>query len=330
MPRPMVLWFLLLQGTAPAPASDPGMAWRPEYEAARTEAREKHRLVLLHFYMAGRPLCQAMEEETFASAEVVRLVADHFVPVRVDVEKRPELFESTIGGRGGLATCLLDAEGDVMSALSGFAGPDAFRRFLERGEAGAGAIRSARAALSASPEDPERLEALAEAYRSVDSLRRAEACFRKAIDELQGKPALDPAATRAAAISHERLARLRIMRGKNLEAREHLAAARRLDPDARWIARDRMLLTEGLTLALERKHAESSRVLEDALRRFPSSEEADHLMYALGYVRHLDGQNDRALEVLEAALRRFPQSTWIPAVREQIDHIRNPQPDHTH
>jgi hypothetical protein len=36
------------------------------------------------------------------------------------------------------------------------------------------------------------------------------------------------------------------------------------------------------------------------------------------------------MAVFERALREHPESTWIPAVREQIEHIKNPQPDHEH
>ena len=133
-----------------------------------------------------------------------------------------------------------------------------------------------------------------------------------------------------AAISHERLARLRVMRGKNLDARKHLDAARAMDPEGKAVAVERLLLTEGLALAIERKHPEAARVLRDALKRFPSNEEADHMEYALGFVLHQDGQDKPALEVLESALRRFPQSTWVSAMKEQIEHIKNPQPDHTH
>ena len=294
--------------------------WRKDYEAARAEARGKGRLILLHFYLEGRPVCRTMAEETFGHADVARAARERFVSVRVDVDTRPELFEATIGGRGGLATCIVDGEGDVISALHGFAAPAAFLKFLERAEKSAGAVKSAREAAASSP-GAATLRALGEAYRAGDSLRRAEECYRKVVELGPGPDA---------AASHERLARLRVMRGKNLEARKHLEEARRMDPEGKATAVDRLLLTEGLALAIERKHQDAARVLRDALGRFPASEETDHLLYALGFVLHQDAQDKAALEVLEGALKRFPESPWAPGVREQIDHIRNPQPDHTH
>ena len=45
-----------------------GIDWRSDYDAARAEAREKDRRVVLHFFMTGRPICKAMDEETFGQA----------------------------------------------------------------------------------------------------------------------------------------------------------------------------------------------------------------------------------------------------------------------
>lgn len=296
-----------------------GLEWRRDYDAARAEAREKGRLVLVYFY-SDRPLCKEMDEATFAHAEVARVAGEGFVCVRIDIDAKPELFASTIGGRGGLASCVVDAGGDVISALHGFAAAPAFVAFLRKAEAGHVAVKAAREASEKAPSDLAALHALGEAYRSADSLRRADDCYRKVVESGAGGPAV--------ASSHERLARLRIMRGKNLEARTHLEAARRLDVEGRWT--DRLLLTEGLTLAVERKHVEASKVLRELLAKSPACEEADHVLFALGFVLHQDGQDKPALEVLESAQRRFPQSAWLPAVQEQIEHIRNPQPDHTH
>jgi tetratricopeptide (TPR) repeat protein len=328
--NPPMMAVSLLLALAPVVSPDMGVDWRTDYEAARAEAREKGRLILLHFVMAGRPLCKTMEEETFAQAQVARVAREKFVSVRVDADARPELFEATIGGRGGLASCVVDGEGDVVSARHGFADAAAFLAFLQRAEAGYGTLKAAREALLQVPDDRSKLYDLAEAYRSNDSLRRAEDCYRKVIGRIQLLSILGDADLRIFSCSHERMARLSVMRGKNLDARTHLEEARKTDSEGRWAAVDRLLLTEGLTLAVERKHAEAARVLREALKRFPASGEADHLLYALGFVLHQDGQNKPALEALETALTRFPQSSWLPAVREQIEHIRNPQPDHTH
>jgi tetratricopeptide (TPR) repeat protein len=309
-------------------AGDAAVDWRKDYDAAGAEARKTGRLLLLHFSLADRPVCRTMDEETFGNADVVQALRDRFVSVRADIEAQPKLFEETIGGRGGLASCVLDADGDVISARNGYAGPEEFLRFLEKAVAGRVRIQAAHRALAASPDSAPGLLALAEAYRESDSLRRAEAAYLRALERSSGR---DDAGSKAtAAACHERMARLKVMRGKNLEARRHLEEARRLDPEGRSAPRERLLLTEGLTLAVERRHAEAARVLQEALDRYPAGEEGDHLHYALGFVLHQEGRDKAALEALESIAARYPRSTWLAAAREQIDHIRNPQPDHVH
>ncbi len=297
-----------------------GVDWRKDYETALAEARAGGKLLVVHFWSDGRPLARTMAEETFANAEVVRASNAHFVNVRVDIDLRPELFRGTIGGRGALGTCVLDGTGDVVSALPGFAAADAYLRFLERARRGYGLLKSAREAAERAPEDPAARLSLGEAYFGLESPRRAEECFLKVPEGGRAGP--------AAAFAHERLARMRVQRGRVLEAREHLAEYRKLDPA---LARgDRAMLTEALILAVERRLKESLRVVEEAIARHPASGELDQMLLASGVVRHELGEDKRAMEVLEGLLRRFPASPWLPVARERIEHIKNPPPDHTH
>jgi tetratricopeptide (TPR) repeat protein len=294
------------------------VAWTRDYEAALAEAKKNDRRVAVHFQIKGRPAGQAMLEETFASAEVARRSAA-FLNVWVDIDARPELFDRLLGGKGALGTCVVDGEGDVVSALPGFAGPNEYVRFLERAEKGYAGLRAAREKSGAGPEA---MLALAEAYREIESPRRAEDCYRKVIE---GGGAAGPAA-----VAHERLARYRVMRGKNVDARRHVAEFRRLDPENRTGRADRILLTEGLAFYVERKFDESRRTLEEALAKFPQSPEADHLMVSLGVVLHESGDDKRAMPLFQEMLRRFPDSPWAPEARQRIEHIKNPPPDHTH
>ncbi len=294
------------------------IAWSHEYEAALAEAGKADRRVVVHFQMKSRPLGQAMSEETFSQPEVIRRSAA-FLNVWIDIDSRPDLFDRLLGGKGGLATCIVDGEGDVVSALPGFAGPKEYVLFLDRAEKGYVALRAAR---EKSPAGPEAMVALAEAYRSLESPRRAEECYRKVIERAPG--------TGPAAVAHERMARYRVGRGKNLEARKHIEEYRKIDPDNRQGRADRILLTEGLAFYVERKFAESRRTLEEALAKFPASPEADHMMVSLGVVLHESGDDPRAMPLLEEMLRRFPDSPWAIEARQRIEHIKNPPADHAH
>lgn len=300
--------------------------WRKDYSEGFTEARTSGRLLLVQFLLQGRPACAAMEEETLRHEGVVREVRKNFVAVKVDVDRSPDLFQETIGGRGGLATALVDGTGDVVSALPGFAGPDAFLAFLQRAEKGRKQLENARLSAARIPVSIDSLHELAETYQSLGSARRAEECFERVIAEAVAKGA----AGKAVAFAHERLARIRVVRGKNREAREHLAKYLALDPDNGFGRLDRILFSEALVLAVERRLKESIRRTEEILARFPAAEETDQILLLQGWVRHEDGDDPGGIATLEGMLRRFPNSTWAPLAAERIAHIKNPPPDHTH
>lgn len=281
------------------------VAWSRDVEAALAEAKRGDRLLVLHFQLAGRPLCKLMNEETFADVELGRRLKS-FVPVFLDMAAHAELFERVVGGKGALGTAVVDASLDAVSVLTGYAGPRDVLRFLELAEQGYPKLKAVRGKV-----DPRELGDL---YRDLQSPRRAEACWR------EGASMGDPAC-------HERLARALVLRGKNLEAREQLAAFGASKSEE---GRDRALLTEGMILALERRHAEAAKVLDVALAAHPASGEADQMLLALGFVRHQMGEDAKAIAILESLGKRFPASPWAAEARLRIEHIRNPPPDHEH
>jgi tetratricopeptide (TPR) repeat protein len=318
----MILLALLFLGQEP-------IEWRTDVPLAVAESRREKKLLLIHFFVSGRPACAAMEEETLRNPEVARRVRERLVALKVDVGARPDLFRETIGGGGGLASALLDETGDVVSILPGFADRESFLSFLLKGLEGRGRLREAREARAANPEDVAALHALAETYHGLGSSRRAEECFEKILARPEGK-APAPPEIRFVAFAHERLARARILRGKNQDAREHLREYLKLDPDNRFGRHDRILFTEALVLAVERRLKESIRRVESILAKFPSAEETDQMLVLEGWVEHEDGNDPRALAILEGMVARFTGSPWLGLAKERIAHIKNPPPDHSH
>jgi tetratricopeptide (TPR) repeat protein len=279
------------------------LTWGSDLDAALAESAKSGRLVVLHFRLPGRPLSRLMDEETFANAEVVKR-ADSFHWVRLDPSLRAADFERYVGEKGAMATALLDGTGDTVSVLPGHAGPGAFVAWLDRAAAGRPALKAA-----AGPFER------GEAYERLGSPRRAEACFREA---------------KGSAAAHERLARLLVRRGRNLEARSELAEYRRLDPADASKREDRARLTEALALVLERKPAEARRLLESSAKDFPESPEADQRAVALGWVQHELGDDKASIATMEAALARFPDSPFAAELRLRIAHVKNPPPEHEH
>ena len=303
--------------------------WRTDLQEAKAQSCREKKLLLVQFFVAGRPASQAMEEETFRHPSVVRELREQFVSVRVEGTAQAGLFRDTVGGGSGLASAILDETGDAVSVLPGYAGREAFLGFLSKAIQGRERLREAREGALAKPEDLAALHAMAETYHELGSLRRAEESFGRIVARGEDR-APSSGEIRWVAFARERLARLRIQRGKNREAREHLREYLRLDPDNRFGRHDRILFTEALVLAVERRLKESIHQVEAALARFPSAAEADQMLLLMGWVEHEDGNDARALSILEGVLARYPDSPWLGLARERIAHIKNPPPDHSH
>jgi uncharacterized protein YyaL (SSP411 family) len=73
--------------------------WLPWSAAAFAQAREASRPVLLYISTAWCRWCAEMERTTWAESSVQKLVEERFVPVRVDADRRPDVFDRyTLGG----------------------------------------------------------------------------------------------------------------------------------------------------------------------------------------------------------------------------------------
>src|SRR5947199_2785491 len=114
------------------PLAGGGIEWKKSYEEALAQARKQGKLLVVHFWLEGRPLVISMNDETFSHPEVTRLSNAGFINVKIEIGSRPELFERMIGGRGGLATCVLDGKEDVVSVLPGYADPQNYVNFLKK------------------------------------------------------------------------------------------------------------------------------------------------------------------------------------------------------
>src|SRR5438067_518957 len=65
--------------------------WRTDYRAARHEALEKGRPLLLSFCTENCAWCRKLDATTFRDPTVVAVVNDRFVPLRVDGPHEPAL-----------------------------------------------------------------------------------------------------------------------------------------------------------------------------------------------------------------------------------------------
>ena len=87
--------------------------WLPWGVDAFARARAENRPVLLSITTVWCEACQEMYRTSFADPLVAAVINDHFVPVRVDADRRPDISERyTLGAWP--TTAFLTADGDVI------------------------------------------------------------------------------------------------------------------------------------------------------------------------------------------------------------------------
>jgi tetratricopeptide (TPR) repeat protein len=301
------------------------IAWETRYRDALDKARRQGRLLVVHFMSPDRPLSATMNDETLSRFEVVRTSREGFVNARLDARDDATLFDKLIGGNGLLATAIVDVTEDVVSVLPGFADVRAYLDFLETARTHLARLVELRAAARRLKRDAAAGLALGEEYQALGSPRRAEEEYARVLLLTESSPAT---ASTLLGACHERRARLLVAAGQTAAARAELDIA--LGDQARALHPDRLLLTHALVLSAERQLSDAARLLSELIQRFASSTEYEQTLFALGSIEHELRDDAAALGHLEQLVRERPSSRWCGPAQQQIDHIRNPAPDHRH
>ena len=130
--------LLLLPPPAAAAEQVEGITWRPWFESIFLHARQQRRPVLVYLQAPWCGACRAFEEQVFGDPTVSAAVNDGFVAIRVDLDRRPDVFRRY--QRGGLpsvafvhpsghAILFQDGEDLLVAGGSRFT-PDEMRRYL--------------------------------------------------------------------------------------------------------------------------------------------------------------------------------------------------------
>lgn len=102
--------------------------WRQGFAAARAEARQTGKPMLVDFTADWCGYCQEMRRTTWSDVNVEQAVRD-YVPVQVDVDREPSLAaQYHVSGLPHLV--VLDPQGNVLKQIDGALPPDQFIAWL--------------------------------------------------------------------------------------------------------------------------------------------------------------------------------------------------------
>ena len=114
---------------SPRPNRAAEIAWRPWGERAFQEAQVTDKPVLLAISAVWCHWCHVMDETSYSDPEVIKLVNDRYVAVRVDNDQRPDVNRRYNMG-GWPTTAFLTPDGEVIHGGT-YVPPEAMRSYLD-------------------------------------------------------------------------------------------------------------------------------------------------------------------------------------------------------
>ncbi len=111
---------VLLIGAAAARAQSP--SWRYDYNAARREAADKKRPILLDFGTENCFWCKRLDATTFRDPTIANLINTQFIPLKIDAEREATLAQKL--QISSYPTLVLAApDGKILAVLEGYLEP---------------------------------------------------------------------------------------------------------------------------------------------------------------------------------------------------------------
>lgn len=134
----IVIFILLLESAglagefrfSPKPNKAHEIQWRSWGPGAFAEAKQADKLVLLSLSAVWCHWCHVMDETTYSDEDIIRLINERFIPVRVDSDLRPDV-DSLYNQGGWPSTAFLTPAGEMIDGGNYFP-PAEMRARLER------------------------------------------------------------------------------------------------------------------------------------------------------------------------------------------------------
>lgn len=131
--RSLALFVVLLLGIAPAsatPVDNRDGFWSDWSDATFERAANEKRSVIVSLQSWWCPWCHVMNRDTWANPDVRAVLKDHFIPVYVDQDSRPDISQR-YERWGWPATIIFGPDGTEIVKLRGFYSPQFFIPVLE-------------------------------------------------------------------------------------------------------------------------------------------------------------------------------------------------------
>jgi thioredoxin-like negative regulator of GroEL len=129
------VWMIALWTVCPLLVPDSGLAqgisWRQDYAAARKEAKAKGLPLVLDFGTENCFWCVKLERETFADANIARMMNEQFIPLKINAHFEPQLAEA-LRIQSYPTVVLADADGRILGTMEGFQEAPRFYENLQR------------------------------------------------------------------------------------------------------------------------------------------------------------------------------------------------------
>jgi uncharacterized protein YyaL (SSP411 family) len=113
---------------SPRPNRAAEIGWRPWGDKAFQEAQVADKPVLLAISAVWCHWCHVMDETSYSDPEVIRLINERYVPIRVDNDERPDVNRRYNMG-GWPTTAFLTPDGEIVHGGT-YVAPDAMRSYL--------------------------------------------------------------------------------------------------------------------------------------------------------------------------------------------------------
>lgn len=115
---------------SPRPNRAHEIAWREWDDATFADAKQQDKPIVLDISAVWCHWCHVMDETTYSDSYVIQFINEHFIPVRVDNDQRPDVNRRYNLG-GWPTTAFLTPEGEVLTGGT-YIPPEQMRAYLEQ------------------------------------------------------------------------------------------------------------------------------------------------------------------------------------------------------